>query len=171
MATVKDTGTFEMDGLVGGRVFRFANLPKGWHLRRITMEANDVTDKGFAFKPGEDVEGFEIELTTRTQGVTGTVTNDKGEPVKEYTVVIFPEDDAKWTLAASRWFASARPDQQGQFKVNDLPAGSYMAVAVEYVAQGEWNDPEWLARVAKNATKVKVDEGSTKTLELKLVGS
>ena len=171
MSSVKETGVFEVDGLVGGRVFRFANMPKGWFLKRVTHDGDDVTDKGYDFKPGNDVEGFEIVLTTRSQIVTGSVTNDKGEPQKEYTVVVFPEDRDKWSIVASRWRASARPDQQGQFKMTDLPAGKYLAIAVEYVAEGEWTDPEWLARAAKNATKFTLDEGSAKTLQLNLLKS
>ena len=171
MASVKEAGTFEVDGLVGGRVFRFMTPPKGWHLKRITHENDDITDNGFVFKPGEDVDGFEIVMTAQTQTITGAVTNDKGEAQKEYTVVLFPQDEEKWSLPTSRWIQSARPDQQGQFKVTDLPAGSYLAIAVDYVAQGEWNDPEWLRRNAGRATKVTLDEGATKTLDLKLAGS
>ena len=171
MAAMKETGAFEIDGLVGGRIFRFMEPPKGWFLKRITHDSDDVTDKGFDFKPGQDVDGFEIVLTTRSQPISGTVTNDKGETVKEYTVVVFPEDPQKWTVTAERWRASARPDQAGQFKIANLPAGSYLAVAVEYVAQGEWTDPEWLARMKAKATKFTLDEGVAKRLDLKLAGS
>jgi hypothetical protein len=172
MSAVKDGGTFEIDGLVGGRVFRFAVPPKGWYLKGITHEGQDVTDKGYDFKPGETVDGFEIVVTNRTQTVTGSVTNDKSEAVKEYTVVVFPEDQEKWgTEMGSRWRSSARPDQQGHFKVSDLPPGTYLAIAVEYVADGDWMDPEWLARAAKNATKFTLDEGATKTLQLKVSAS
>ena len=170
MASVNETGAFEIDGLVAGRMFRFVNLPKGWFLKRIAYEGEDVTDKGHVFKPGEQVDGFEITLTTRAQNLTGTVVDDKGTPVKEYTVVVFAEDQEKWTLPSNRWTASARPDQQGTFKFTDLPPGAYLAVAMEYVAQGDWNDPEWLARAARNATRFTLDEGATKTLDLKLSG-
>jgi hypothetical protein len=171
MAAVKENGTFEVDGLVGGRVFRFIEPPKGWFLKRITHENEDVTDQGYDFKPGEDVSGFEIVLTTKSQSLSGSVTNDKNEPVKEYTVVVFPEDPQKWTLTGERWRASARPDQQGQFKIANLPPGAYLAIAVDYVAQGEWTDPEWLARAAKKAKSFTLDEGAAKTLDLKLAGS
>jgi hypothetical protein len=171
MAAVKDTGAFEIDSLVGGRIFRFIEPPKGWFLKRITHESDDVTDKGFDFKPGEDVEGFEIVLTTKSQPISGSVTNDKGESVKEYTVAVFPEDPQKWTVTAERWRASARPDQAGQFRIATLPPGAYLAIAVEYVPQGEWTDPEWLARMARKATKFTLDEGTAKRLDLKLAGS
>jgi hypothetical protein len=170
-ALVKDTGAFDVDGLIGGRIFRVANLPKGWTLKRVTLNGEDITDKGVEFKPGEDVTGIDIELTDRSTTVTGSVTDDKGQALKDYTVVIFPEDEAKWTLPMNRWMSSTRPDQDGRFKVSNLPPGLYYAVAVEYVAAGEWGDPEWLARAAKQATRLSLDEGAAKSLELKLSGS
>jgi len=170
-AQVKETGAFEVDGLVGGRLFRAANLPKGWFLKRVTYNGEDITDKGMDFKPGEDIAGIEIELTNRSTTITGSVTDDKGQPHKDYTVVVFTDDDSKWTLPANRWMATTRPDQEGRFRFNSLPPGSYYAVAMEYVPTGEWQDPEWLARAAKKATKLTLDEGASKTLDLKLSGS
>ena len=171
MSAVKENGTFEIDGLVGGRSFSVVNPPKGWYFKEVTREGNDLTSKGYDFKPGDAVEGFEIVLTNKTQVVTGSVTNDKGAPVKEYTVVIFPEDRQLWASSGGRWVMSARADQQGRFKVSELPPGAYFAIAVEYVPQGEWRDPAWLERASKNATRFTLDEGATRTLELKLAGS
>jgi protocatechuate 3,4-dioxygenase beta subunit len=170
-SSVKDDGTFTMDGLVGGRTFRVMNGPKGWFLKRVTINGEDITDKGLEFKPGEDVTGIDIELTNKTTSVSGGVTDGKSQPLKDYTVVVFAEDQAKWTMPLNRWTQSARPDQEGRFKLNNLPPGDYYAIAVDYVAQGEWSDPDWLARASKKATKFTLDEGGSKTLELKLSGS
>ena len=52
----------------------------------------------------------------------------------------------------------------------DLPAGTYLAVAVDYVPEGEWRDPEWLAKASRNATKFTLEEGATKRIDLKLGG-
>ena len=169
--TVKETGSFEIEGLIGNRLFRPMNLPKGWYLKSVSYNGEDVTDKGVDFKPGEDVNGLEIELTNRSTTINGTVTDDRAQNVKDYTVVIFSEDQSKWALPMNRWMATARPDQEGRFKFNALPPGSYYAIAVEYVAQGEWTDPEWLARAAKKATKITLDDGATKSLDLKIAGS
>jgi hypothetical protein len=166
--TVKDSGDFEIEGLSGGRLIRLMNPPKGWSVKSVQFNGQDITDKGYEFKPGEDVDGFEVTLTTQSQGVTGAVTNEKNEPLKDCTVVVFADDPAKWTLPSNRWIASARPDQDGNFKVNNLPAGSYMAIAVDYVEQGGWSDPDWLTRASKRATRFTLSEGSTKTLDLRL---
>jgi protocatechuate 3,4-dioxygenase beta subunit len=170
MGQVKENGSFDLDSLVGGHIFRAANLPRGWVLKRVTVNGEDVTDRGLDFKPGEDVNGVEIEVTNKVASVGGTVSNASGA-VKDFTVVVFATDEQKWTLPQNRWTASARPNQDGQFKLANLPAGEYYAIAVEYVAQGDWQDPDWLARAAKTATRFTLEEGASKSLDLKLAGS
>jgi hypothetical protein len=167
--SVKEAGTFALDGLIGTRLLRAGNLPKGWSLKRVTFNGQDVTDQGIDFKPGEDVSGIEIELTNRSTTINGTVTDDRGQPQKDYTVVIFSEDESKWTLPMNRWMTSARPDQEGRFRFNALPPGTYYAAAMEYVPTGEWQDPAWLSRAAKRATRVTLEEGAAKSLDLKLI--
>jgi hypothetical protein len=168
---VKESGAFEVDGVIGQRVFRVGNAPKGWILKQVRLNGEDVTDRGVEFKPGEDVTGLEIELTNRTTSIDGGVTDDRGQALKDFTVVVFAEDPAKWTLPMTRWTASSRPDQEGRFKFSNLPPGAYCAIAVEYVAAGEWSDPEWLARASKKATRFTLDEGSPRALDLKVSGS
>ena len=170
-SNVKDTGAFEIEGLVGQRVFRVANLPKGWVLKRVRVNGEDVTDKGLEFKPGEDLSGLEIELTDKATSINGGVTDDRGQALKDFTVVVFAEDRNTWTLPLTRWTASSRPDQEGRFKFAHLPAGAYYAIAVDYVAAGEWADPEWLTRASKKATRFTLEQGAAKTLDLKLAGS
>ncbi|HEY2433449.1 MAG TPA: carboxypeptidase-like regulatory domain-containing protein [Vicinamibacterales bacterium] len=171
LGQVKDGGVFDIDSLVGGHTFRAVNLPRGWMLKRVMLNGEDVTDRGVDFKPGADVNGIDIELTNRLTSIAGTVSAATGQPVKSYTVVVFPVDEQKWALPQNRWTASTRPNQDGEFKLASLPPGEYYAAAVEYVAQGDWQDPEWLARAAKTATRFALDEGASKTLELKLSGS
>jgi hypothetical protein len=167
-AAVKENGTFELSGLAGTRVIRANALPKGWYLRSVRVDGADVTDAGVEFKAGEEVSGIDIELTQRTTDLSGSVGDARGQSVKDYTVVVFSDDQQKWTLPLNRWIASARPDQDGRFKFNNLPAGGYYAVAMEYVAAGEWADPEWLARARTKATRFTIDDGGMKTLDLKL---
>ena len=86
-------------------------------------------------------------------------------------MVVFAEDSQKWTIPMTRWVTGTRPDQDGRFKVQNLPAGSYYAIAVDYIPQGEWGDPDLLERLRARATHVTLNEGGTETLDLKIVDS
>jgi len=63
---------------------------------------------------------------------------------------------------------SARPDQQGQYQIRGLPAGEYLAVAIDYVQEGMWNDPEFLESLRRYAQRVTISEGNGVSLALKL---
>jgi carboxypeptidase family protein len=139
--------------------------------RAIRWNGVDITDAGIEIKPGQDVEGLQIELTTQISKLSGIVTDAHGEAVKDYVVVIFPQDREKWTAAASRYMKSGHPDQDGRFKIQGLPPGDYDAVALDYVEPGESSDPEFLERIRSKATPFSVNEGETKTLDLKLSSS
>ena len=164
---VKADGTFELKSLSGTRIIRAVNVPSGWMLKSVRVNGNDITDSGMDFKTGESISGIEVTLTSKLTEVNGTV-KDGSQQVKDYTVVVFADEPQKWTLASSRYVTGARPDQEGRFQIKNLPAGSYYAIAIDYLAQGEWNDPDVLERLKPRASSFSVNEGETKTLNLTL---
>jgi protocatechuate 3,4-dioxygenase beta subunit len=161
-------GTFELKGLAGPRVFEVMNLPAGWVLKAIRLNGADITDSIIDIKPNEPLTGIEVVLSSKTTEVSGIV-KAGNEPATDYTVVIFSDDPQKWTLLTSRHIASARPNQNGRFQIKNLPAGSYYAIALDYIEQGDWNDPDVLDRLKTQATRFSLSEGDLKTLDLKLV--
>jgi hypothetical protein len=167
-ASAKEDGTFELKGLTGPRLIRVGNAPPGWTLKSVKLNGTDITDTGAEFKAGETTSGLEVELTNKATAVNGSVTASDGALLKDYTVVIFSETSEHWRLPMTRWVAGTRPDQDGRFKVQQLPAGNYLAVAVDYVPQGEWGDPELLDHLRSKAKRFTLDEGATHTLDLKL---
>jgi hypothetical protein len=166
--TVKEDGTFELKGLSGTRLIRLAGAPQGWIVKSVRAGGDDVTDTGVDFKPGEAMTGIEVTLTSRTTSITGGVTSSDGTALKDYTVVIFSESPEHWRMPMTRWVSGTRPNQEGRFQVQNLPAGQYYAIAVDYLPQGEWGDPELLERLKSRAKRFSLDEGATQTLDLKL---
>jgi hypothetical protein len=164
---VSDTGTFELRGLSGTALFRVTPLPSGWTLKSVRLGGADITDIPYDFKPGESLSGLEIELTDKVTEIDGVVMSSRGEPIKEYAVVVFSDDSDRW-LPPTRFVRTSRPDQEGRFQIRGLPPGRYLAAAVEYLEQGAESDPEQLDRLKQGATPVSLDEGDTRQLELKL---
>jgi Carboxypeptidase regulatory-like domain len=166
--SVKDDGTFELKALPGQRMIRAFAGP-GWTLKSVKVNGADVTDTGVEFKAGEALSGLEIELTSTVTAITGGVTAGNGSPLKDYTVVVFSESPDLWRLPMTRWVTGTRPDQDGRFKVQNLPAGRYYVAAVDYIPQGEWADPDLLERLKSQAKRMTLTEGSAESLDLKLV--
>ena len=166
-SSVTPEGTFEIKGLSGPRVFRVSNIPSGWVLKSVKVNGTDITDNGIEIKSAEAISGVEVILTSKITEVKGSV-KAGNDLALDYTVIIFSDEPEKWRAPTSRHIATGRPNQQGQFQVKNLPAGSYYAIALVYIPQGEWNDPEILERLKTKATTFSVTEGEVKTLDLKL---
>jgi protocatechuate 3,4-dioxygenase beta subunit len=164
---VRDDGTFVLAGLFGGQRLR-ANLPAGWMVKSVLRDNRDVTDEPLEFRSGQQLMGVQLILTDRMTTVTGRVTDDKNAPIAEGTVLVFHRDAEKWA-DAQRYLRTVRPDQDGQFDIRALPPGEYLAVAVGYVQDGQWNDPEYLESLRRYGQRVRIDEGGTQTISLKIV--
>jgi hypothetical protein len=152
-----------------GMMRLFLPLPSSsWLVKAIRYRGADIIDTGLEVRPNEDVTGIEIELTDRISNVSGVVTNGRGDVVKDYWTVVFARDRDKWT-PPSRYIRAVRGDQDGRFKMTGLPAGDYLALALETLEPGESNDPEVLDRMLRSRpVSFSIGEGETKALELKL---
>jgi protocatechuate 3,4-dioxygenase beta subunit len=164
---VSDDGTFEMKAGAGRARIVMINAPVGWAIRAVRVNGVDVTDTGIDFKPNEDVNDIDVELTNKLTSISGLVTNARGEAVKDYWAIAFSQDRANWT-GMSRYQGSGRPDQDGRFKIANVPPGPYFIVAIDHVETGEWNDPDFLDSVRSMATAISLNEGETKAVDMKI---
>jgi protocatechuate 3,4-dioxygenase beta subunit len=151
---VGDDMSFELTAMPGKSRVLIMNLPPAWAVRSVRVNGTDVIDDGIDVKPNESVGGVEVELTTKVTSVSGLVTDARGDPVKEYTVVFFPADSKRWT-PGSRYLRIARPDQDGRFKISGLPPGEYNVIALDRIVQGQNADPEFLERVRNRASTLR----------------
>lgn len=164
MAVAPD-GSFIVRGLIGTRLVRIGGLPSSLALKSVRAHGIDVTDDGLQITQG-DVANVEIILTATPTLVTGSVSDRSGTPVREYAVVVFADDSRRWTAPFNRFVTVARPTADGRFTVRALPAGNYLAVAMETLVEGEWAEPENLERLRAHATRFSLADGETRTLTL-----
>jgi hypothetical protein len=168
-ARVESDGTFRMTGVHGERNIRVEGLPPNWMLKAVILNGEDISDKPMEFRGDEDVSGLQILVTDRVTQVSGRVTTAKGEPTRDYTVIVFPEDSSKWGFP-SRFIRSGRADQEGTFRIRALPPDeAYLAVAVDFVEEGEGGDPDFLRQMRERATRLTLADGETKALDLRLI--
>jgi hypothetical protein len=142
-------------------------LPDGWAIKSILVDGRDIGDTPLEVRSGEELGGVQVVVTDSVTTVSGRFSDDKGAPVTDGTVIVFAEDAQKWS-EDSRFVSAARPDQKGEYRIRGLPAGDYLAVALTYVEEGMWNDPEYLETLRGSAQKVRLQDGGSQALSLKL---
>jgi hypothetical protein len=161
-------GGFQLSGLSGAVALRVDNLPAQWAIKSIVVGNTEVTDGGFELRGTEQLTNARIVLTDRVSEINGTATAGN-QDAKSYVVIAFADDPALWNFP-TRYVRSARPDAQGRFTLRGLPGGTaYLLAAVDYVEDGEWQDPELLERLRESASRLAIKDGDTRTVSLKLI--
>ena len=166
-ATPEEDGSFTATHVFGRTKFR-VTLPDGWMLKQIVHDGQDVTENVTEMPSGGSLSGVEVHITDRLTTVSGQVLDRSDAPLGDATVIVFPSDRARW-YETSRSVRSTRPDQQGKWQVKTLPPGEYFAVALDYVEDGAWDDPEFLDSLRESAQRFTLAEAGLHSMSLKLV--
>lgn len=58
---------------------------------------------------------------------------------------------------------------EGKFQIRGLPPGEYLAVAIDYVEDGMWNDPDYLESIRRYGHEVTLGESDAQTVARKFV--
>jgi hypothetical protein len=160
---------FRLTGLTGLATLSVQGLPDTWMVKSIIVNGADQTDEPLDFTNGGTAD-VRIVLTDRVTTLSGSVsdTQPRDDTSREATIVVFPDDAAKWTYP-SRYVRSVRSDARGAFRITGLPPERYLAVAVDFLEDGEWTDPEFLERIRPEATTFSLAEGERRGLDLRVL--
>ncbi len=174
-AKIKDNGTFEISLMAGRVQLRVApagntapgtNGPAPWRLNRVLYNGIDIGDAGIDVPPNATLDDVVVELTNHSADATGAVTDGDGHAVRDAVVIVFAQDQLRWTVQG-RWLAVSRPGIDDQYHVRLLP-GDYYAIAIADVEPNAWTDPDFLSLAREHATKFSITDGETKRLDLPL---
>jgi len=167
-ARVDKDGRFELSGVsAGAHLIRAAGNSRGWILKSVTVGSRDVTDTPIQVRSGETVSNVVVAFSDRQGEIGGTVADEQGAPVPDFTVLAFPTDASLWRPQA-RQIMTARPDQTGKYRIRGLPPGEYYVVTVDPTEQGEWFEPAYLDDHRAGASRLTLAEGDVKTQDFKV---
>jgi hypothetical protein len=157
------TMAFSIGGLLGGTyLLRSFN---GLAVMSATWNGRDLGDTGFDAAAGHDFTDVVVTLTDREAAIQGRVT---GNPGPTAAVLAFPVTPQHWTNYG--WdparIQTARTATDGSFTLTDLPKGDYFVIAVDVAQLDAWADPAFLKAASTRATRVSLDWGDDRTLNL-----
>jgi len=168
-ARVEANGDFSTGGFIGGRyILRQPFAPGGWYLKEARYEGQDLSTTPINLE-GKDLNGVTVVFTDRPTDLSGTVRSSQGAGDADATVLIFPVEEDAWQSAGSntRRMRAVRASKTGSYKALGLPAGDYYVAAVPDEMVVDWQDPRVLGSLARDASRVSLDDGERKTQDLR----
>ena len=64
--------------------------PAGWTIKSVTVDGHDVTDVPIELSSRGSIDDIRVVLTDKLTDLTGTVTDSRGTPLKDYVVILLP---------------------------------------------------------------------------------
>jgi uncharacterized protein (DUF2141 family) len=175
---VDASGKFTIGNIVPGKYRLTAAVPgngntgamnSGWTVESSVVDGQDSLDFPLEIKPGTNLTNAVITMTDRQAELSGTITNGRGEPVPDFTILVYPSEQRFWTPNARR-IRTARPGTDGRFTFSNLPPGDYRLVPITDVEPGSWFDPAFLQQIDPSSIRVTISDGEKKTQDLRVGG-
>ncbi len=170
-----ETGTFTIEGVPPGQ-YRFASMlapmgagASGWTLKAAMVGGRDALDTPLEVRPGSPIEGVTITYTDVVNEISGTLSDGKGKPISDLSILVFTTDRTQWGSSSSRRLRPAiQPSSDGKFRITGLPAGEYYLGVVTDLEPSDWQDPAFLEQLSAAAIKLTLAEGEKKVQDIKL---
>jgi protocatechuate 3,4-dioxygenase beta subunit len=173
--------TFMVKGLMGNCGAPTFGMFGRWTLKSVMINNQELKNGTVMFEPGQHYGNVQIVVTDRRNELNLHVTDDQGQPTRDYAVLVFSTDKSRWegpsqairtyvppsaemiTSMQAMATASGRgnlPPQVGREFVSGLTAGEYYAIALDDIDAEASRDPAVLERLTSAATRVTLSEGT-----------
>jgi hypothetical protein len=140
-------------------------ISKDCYIKEVQFGENVLPDHVLHAKRGISGE-LRITISSKGARLQGIVTNDESLPVAGVWVVAVPEESRR---SLRYLYKAVTTDQYGRYDLRGLVPGKYMIFAWDNVANGEWEDPEFLKTNVAKAMTVEVSDSDTKSTDLLLI--
>ena len=166
IASVNVDGSFELKNVPGGgyqvAVGAKSNDLRDYFTKSVNLDGRDVADSGF---PVHSDPYLDVVISANGASIAGTVVDGKGQPVANASVVDVPNGEHRMRLDL---YQQDTTDQSGHFTLRGLNPGEYTVLALEEL-QEDFRQPEFLRTYETRGETVQLDEGTRKSVVLKLI--
>jgi hypothetical protein len=157
--------SFEFEGLLGPSTLH-VSAPNEWIVKSIRYGGEERINIPTEFKTHIDPSALEIVLTNRAAKLVVRVLDEKGQPVDDARVIIFPADSRQWDAGgrSSVWrFGMLR---EGAYEFANLRPAEYLLAVVPDGMAFRDEDRRPLELLSKQAERITLLENDQKTIDL-----
>jgi Carboxypeptidase regulatory-like domain len=147
-------------------------LAPNWHFKTAILNGREI-GAGPLDIGTDDVTDLVLMFTNRTAELRGTVAGERGEPIVNATVAVFPTDRSNWNdempaHMEMRWRVATRTAVRREYSFTALPAGEYFVVAVDDSEMEHWPDPGLLEVLSEKAARITLTDGERRVMDLRV---
>jgi 5-hydroxyisourate hydrolase-like protein (transthyretin family) len=166
-AAVQPDGSFTLKNVTPGKFeIAIGGPSSAFFIKSIKVGDMELTGREVDWTAGLPAGAIAITLSTKGAAVAGSVEKD-GKPASGAVVALVPDDEARRTGLS--YYRQAVSDQTGAFAIKNVPPGAYKAYAFDEVDYASLTDPEVLKPIESKGVPVKLDDGGSQSLELKVI--
>lgn len=167
-------GSFQFLGLVGPTRFVLAEGPPGYWLKSVDVGPVNAVQEPVVLTSADDSRSdVRIVVADSAATIAGRVADADGQVPDDFRVVVFSTDRARWFASSPYVRMTGGPDADDGFSVRSLPPGEYFVAAVDALDgdgdSGDWQNPDFLERLALAATRVTMAERQRAEVDLRLI--
>jgi carboxypeptidase family protein len=166
-ASVKADGGFTLPNVATAAHYdvNVSGLSEDYYIKSARLGDADVLDAGVEFA-GSVTGQLEIVMSGNGGQVEGVVLNAEDQPATAATVELVPDAARR---AMFRLYRQASTDQYGRFVIKGITPGAYKLFAWEDIADGQYEDPEFMKSCEGLGHPVGIRAGSRESAQLKMI--
>jgi hypothetical protein len=191
-ATIAPDWTFRIEGLSGTCSAPPMQMFGRWSIKAVVVNGENAAGAPITFQPGQQFRNVQVVVTDKRSDMLFQVSDENGQTTRDYVVLVYPVDKARWMNNATRFFVGPseqmiaavsmiRPPQAanapGQAPamqarreaMSGLSPGEYYVVAVDDMEPDETRDPLVLERLRSSAQRVTLSEAGDSQVALRRV--
>jgi 5-hydroxyisourate hydrolase-like protein (transthyretin family) len=159
-------GSFTLQNVfVGEYAIVVTPMPTGYFLKEARIGQVDVLGRPWVIEETSVRDSLEVVLGSNAGNIEGKVVDSRSQPAAGIQAVLVPDE----SRFRNELFINAVTDQEGRFALRGVAPGTYRLFAWEYVEANSFFDPEVLRRYEQQGVPVRVREGETAVLEVKII--
>jgi Carboxypeptidase regulatory-like domain len=166
IAQVNEDGSFEIKDAPAAdcqlAVIARSDQFRDYYTKSVLLGGREVADTGFTVTAGTRLD---VVVSAKGAALEGTVVDGDGKPVASASVVTVP---ASGKLGRPDAYQSGSTDENGHFNLRGMNPGEFVVLAFEEMP-GSHRTPEFAKKYEGKGEKVELQEGTKKSVVVKLV--
>jgi hypothetical protein len=166
-ARVKDDGSFTTRPSRDVYTLRVSGAPPEFFLKALRFGDTDALEHGVDLTQAGTGSSVDVVLRAGAATLEGSVTDEKGKPVRGATLLLRPNKVKPSILAQLQ--KTVTSDQNGQYKIQGITPGEYYLLAFDGIDTMEAQDPDLFQQYEGSAVKVELPENAKENRALKAI--